>query len=34
MDIEEIPVESAVGLPLAYDITEIVPGERQTVLLR
>jgi len=34
MQVEEVPVEEAVGLPLAYDITEIVPGERKGAVLR
>lgn len=34
MEVKEVPIEAAVGLPLAYDVTEIVPGERKGAVLR
>jgi len=30
----EVPIEEAVGMPLAYDLTEIVPGQRKGAVLR
>jgi len=34
MRLREVHIEDAVGLPLAYDITEIVPGRRKGAVLR
>lgn len=34
MKLREVRIEDAVGLPLAYDLTEIVPGERKGAVLR
>lgn len=34
MKAREVPVEKAVGLPLAYDLTEVVPGQRKGAALR
>ncbi|MDI6825130.1 MAG: molybdopterin-binding protein [Bacillota bacterium] len=30
----EVPIREAVGMPLAYDLTEIVPGQRKGAVLR
>ena len=34
MQWQEVPIEQAVGMTLAYDVTEIVPGERKGAVLR
>jgi len=34
MKLREVRIEDAVGLPLAYDLTEIVPGRRKGAVLR
>ena len=34
MKLREVRIEDAVGLPLAYDLTEIVPGQRKGAVLR
>lgn len=34
MKAREVPIEEAVGLPLAYDLTEVVPGQRKGAVLR
>lgn len=34
MKSRELPIQDAVGLPLAYDLTEIIPGRRKGAVLR
>ncbi|NLG80406.1 MAG: molybdopterin-binding protein [Firmicutes bacterium] len=34
MKLREVRIDDAVGLPLAYDLTEIVPGQRKGAVLR